>query len=113
MYDVGVMGNGALAGLVAITSGTSTIYPWGAIIVGFIAGALYVLGSYCSILLKVRSCQRAILVVCFTSMLVCSAAVVDPVLHFCGQPLLLGLLGPMCGQGPIICVSGRGSVLAV
>lgn len=54
MYDVGVMGNGALAGLVAITSGTSTIEPWGAIIVGFVAGALYILGSKCSVWFKVR-----------------------------------------------------------
>lgn len=54
MYDVGIMGNGALAGLVAITSGTSTVYPWAAIIIGLVAGALYVLGSKCSIWLKVR-----------------------------------------------------------
>lgn len=54
MYDVGVMGNGALAGLVAITSGTSTVYPWGAIIIGLIAGALYVFASRVSIWLKVR-----------------------------------------------------------
>ena len=53
IYDVGIMGNGALAGLVAITSGTSTIYPWGAIIVGFIAGAWYCLGSQVSVWLKV------------------------------------------------------------
>lgn len=52
-YDVGVMGNGALAGLVAITSGCSTIYPWGAIAVGAVAGFTYVLGSRVSILLKV------------------------------------------------------------
>ena len=50
-----MMGNGALAGLVAITSGTSTIEPWGAIIVGLVAGALYVLGSQVSIWMKVRS----------------------------------------------------------
>ena len=54
MYDVGIMGNGALAGLVAITSGTSTIEPGGAIIVGFVAGALYILGSKCSVWFKVR-----------------------------------------------------------
>ena len=53
-YDVGVMGNGALAGLVAITSGCSTIYPWGSVIVGFIAGILYVAGSMVSVMLKVR-----------------------------------------------------------
>lgn len=55
MYDVGMMGNGALAGLVAITSGTSTIYPWGAVIVGFVAGAWYCLGSQVSIWLKVSA----------------------------------------------------------
>ena len=53
-YDVGVMGNGALAGLVAITSGCSTIYPWGSVIVGFVAGILYVTGSIVSVMLKVR-----------------------------------------------------------
>lgn len=52
VYDVGMMGNGALAGLVAITSGTSTIEPWGAIIVGLVAGALYCLGSQVSIWMK-------------------------------------------------------------
>ena len=57
MYDVGMMGNGALAGLVAITSGTSTIYPWGAVIVGFVAGAWYCLGSQVSIWMKVSSCH--------------------------------------------------------
>ena len=56
VYDVGMMGNGALAGLVAITSGTSTIYPWGALIVGFVAGAWYCLGSQVSIWLKVSPC---------------------------------------------------------
>ena len=56
--------DGALAGLVAITSGTSTIEPWGAIIVGFVAGALYILGSKCSVWFKVRlllACSQCIL----------------------------------------------------
>lgn len=57
-YDVGVMGNGALAGLVAITSGCSVIYPWGAIPVGFVAGFLYVIGSRVSIFLKVGPPHR-------------------------------------------------------
>lgn len=51
-YDVGVMGNGALAGLVAITAGCSTVYPWGAVAIGVIAGFIYVLGSQVSVLLK-------------------------------------------------------------
>lgn len=55
-YDVGVMGNGALAGLVAITAGCSTVYPWGAVAIGAVAGCLYVLGSMCSVLLKVLHC---------------------------------------------------------
>jgi hypothetical protein len=64
VYDVGVMGNGALAGLVAITSGTSTIYPWGAIIVGGIAGSLYVFASWMSIKLKVRLLRCTPLLLC-------------------------------------------------
>ena len=49
-----VMGNGALAGLVAITAGCSTIYPWGAILVGGFAGVLYNIASIISIKLHVR-----------------------------------------------------------
>jgi Amt family ammonium transporter len=51
-YDVGVMGNGALAGLVAITAGCSVVYPWGAIAIGIVAGLLYVIGSRVSVLIK-------------------------------------------------------------
>ena len=40
--DVGMAGNGLLAGLVSITAGTGTITPVGAIIVGFIGGGLVV-----------------------------------------------------------------------
>ena len=52
-YDVLVMGNGALAGLVAITAGCSVVYPWGAIIIGGVAGCAYCLGSWVSIKLHV------------------------------------------------------------
>ena len=47
------MGNGALAGLVAITSGCSTVQPWAAVIIGIVAGSLYCIGSRVSILCKV------------------------------------------------------------
>ncbi len=40
--DVGMTGNGLLAGLVSITAGTGTITPVGAIIVGFLGGLLVV-----------------------------------------------------------------------
>jgi len=40
--DVGMAGNGLLAGLVSITAGTGTITPVGAIIVGFLGGLLVV-----------------------------------------------------------------------
>lgn len=61
-YDVGVMGNGALAGLVAVTAGCSTVYPWGAVAIGFVAGIVYVVGSRVSVLLKLDDPLDAIAV---------------------------------------------------
>jgi Amt family ammonium transporter len=40
--DVGMAGNGVLAGLVSITAGTGTITPFGSVIVGFLGGVLVV-----------------------------------------------------------------------
>ena len=62
MYDVMVMGNGALAGLVAITAGCSTVYPWAAIIIGAVAGAIYCGASRVSILLHLDDPLDAIAV---------------------------------------------------
>ena len=49
-----VMGNGALAGLVAITAGCSTVYPWGAILIGGFSGFIYNFASWVSIKMHVR-----------------------------------------------------------
>jgi len=54
-YDLMAFGNGTLAGLVAITSPCSTVYPWAAIIIGGVAGVLYCIGS------EVRSSARSLL----------------------------------------------------
>ena len=77
MYDVGIMGNGALAGLVAITSGTSTIEPWGAIVVGLVAGALYILGSKCSVWFKVRPVLPFLQYISLAQDLICSLALLQ------------------------------------
>jgi Amt family ammonium transporter len=61
-YDVGVMGNGCLAGLVAITAGCSTVYPWGAVCIGAVAGWLYILGSRVSVALRLDDPLDAIAV---------------------------------------------------
>eukprot|EP00884_Botryococcus_braunii_P009049 jgi/Botrbrau1/18145/Bobra.53_1s0016.2 len=62
VYDIMIMGNGALAGLVAITSGCSVVYPWAAIIIGIVAGVLYVVASRISVMLKLDDPLDAIAV---------------------------------------------------
>jgi ammonium transporter, Amt family len=51
-FDIKFAMNGALAGLVAITGGCGVVEPWAALVIGFVAGNLYFLGSYG--LLKLR-----------------------------------------------------------
>ncbi len=44
--DVAMAGNGVLGGLVAITAGTANVSPWGAVIIGALAGILVVFSVF-------------------------------------------------------------------
>ena len=52
MYGVENMGNGCLAGLAAITASCNVVRPWAAIVIGAVAGALYLLASKISVKIK-------------------------------------------------------------
>jgi Amt family ammonium transporter len=40
-WDVGAVCNGILGGLVSITAGCSTVYPWASFLIGFLGGGIY------------------------------------------------------------------------
>ena len=65
VYDVGVMGNGALCGLAAITGSCSVVNPWAAIIIGGVAGTGYVVSSKIMVLLHMDDPLDAISVHAF------------------------------------------------
>jgi len=46
IYDVGMMFNGILAGLVAVTAPCAWIEAWAAVVIGLIAGVIVVIGVY-------------------------------------------------------------------
>ena len=52
--------NGTLSGLVAITAGCGVVEPYGAVIIGFISGVLYLLGSWGLIKLRLDDAVDAI-----------------------------------------------------
>ena len=52
MYGVEAMGNGALAGLAAITASCNVVYPWAAIAIGSVAGLIYTYASKLSIAMR-------------------------------------------------------------
>merc|ERR1719502_2073630 len=44
-WDVGMLCNGILAGLVSITAGTGNVYPWAAMVMGLLGGFVYLMSS--------------------------------------------------------------------
>jgi Amt family ammonium transporter len=59
-WDVGSSMNGALTGLVAITAGCSTVTPWAAVVIGTVAGWVYLGGSKLMIKLRIDDAVDAV-----------------------------------------------------
>eukprot|EP00986_Skeletonema_menzelii_P004642 scaffold1607_cov151-Skeletonema_menzelii.AAC.4 len=59
-YDITMCMNGALSGLVGITAGCSVVEPWAALVIGIIAGWLYIVWSYLLEKLKIDDAVDAI-----------------------------------------------------
>lgn len=59
-FDLLMAMNGSLSGLVAITANCSVVEPWAAVVIGSVAGWLYLLGSYGLIRLKLDDAVDAI-----------------------------------------------------
>lgn len=59
-YDLTMCMNGALAGLVAVTSGCATMPAWAAILVGIVGGWCYILGSKALVMLRIDDAVDAV-----------------------------------------------------
>jgi Amt family ammonium transporter len=59
-YDLGVTMNGCLTGLVSITAGAATVDTWAAVLIGVIAGWVYIFGSYLCVKLRIDDAVDAI-----------------------------------------------------
>ena len=59
-YDITMVMNGTLCGLVAITAGCATVAPWGAMVIGIVAGWVYYMWSKLLIKLKIDDAVDAI-----------------------------------------------------
>merc|ERR1712106_896671 len=72
-YDITMAMNGALGGLVAITANCAVVEPWAAVLIGLIAGIVYVLASKLLVKLKIDDAVDAIPVHFFNGMWGCIA----------------------------------------
>jgi Amt family ammonium transporter len=63
-YDLGYTMNGCLTGLVAITAGCATVETWAAVLIGMVAGWVYLLGSKLLIKYRIDDAVDAIPVHC-------------------------------------------------
>jgi Amt family ammonium transporter len=72
-YDLSMAMNGALGGLVGITANCSVVEPWAAVVIGGIAGLVYVFSSKLLVKLKVDDAVDAIPVHFFNGMWGCLA----------------------------------------
>ena len=52
--------NGTLSGLVAITAGCGVLEPWAAVVVGFVAGLLYIASSKGILLMRLDDAVDAV-----------------------------------------------------
>jgi len=59
-YDLTMAMNGALAGLVAVTAGCSTVEPWAAIIIGVVGGWFYIGCSKLLVALRIDDAVDAV-----------------------------------------------------
>jgi Amt family ammonium transporter len=72
-YDLSMVMNGCLGGLVAITSGCAVVEPWAAVVIGLIGGLVYVFSSKLLVKLKIDDAVDAIPVHFFNGMWGCIA----------------------------------------
>ena len=59
-FDLKYAMNGTLSGLVAITAGCGVLEPWAAVVVGFVAGLLYIASSKGILLLRLDDAVDAV-----------------------------------------------------
>ncbi len=99
--------NGSLSGLVAITSGCGVVEPWAAIVIGMIAGWIYLIGSNLLIKLRIDDAVDAIPVHMFNGIWgVLSTG-------FFASPRFLDLAyGSGTGSYPGLFYTGSGNLLA-